>query len=62
MTETGCEWDSTQGTNSAYMCTIKCGLSPKYKMLPALLKAQGYATHAMVSHVTNPESLPSILV
>jgi hypothetical protein len=29
------------------MCTIKCGLSLKYKMLPALLKEQGFKTHAL---------------
>jgi arylsulfatase A-like enzyme len=43
---TGCEFDSTQGTRSAYMCSIKCGLSLKYMMLPAVLKTQNYSTHA----------------
>ena len=43
---TGCEFDSTQGTRTAYMCSIKCGLSPKYSMLPAILKTRNYSTHA----------------
>jgi arylsulfatase A-like enzyme len=45
---TGCEWDSTLGTRSAYMCSIKCGLSLNYTMLPALLKTARapYSTHA----------------
>ena len=29
------------------MCTIKCGLSLKYKMLPALLQERGFKTHAL---------------
>ena len=52
--QTGCEWDSTQGQRKAYMCTIKCGLSLKYKMLPALLKDQGYSTHALGKWVRLP--------
>lgn len=46
---TGCEFDSTQGQRSAYMCSIKCGLSPNYSMLPAVLKTQNYSTHALAS-------------
>ena len=55
--QTGCETDSTQGPRHAYMCTIKCGLSPAYKMLPAVLKTQGYATHALGKWQCDPQPM-----
>ena len=43
---TGCRADYINATAKKFMCTVKCGLSPSYKMIPALLKEQGYKTHA----------------
>ena len=36
------------GTAKKWMCNVKCGLNVAYSMLPALLSARGYKTHALV--------------